>query len=190
VNVGIISADGFNDMGVAETKTGFAAAVEGVYLGMPSLYGNYHGIEGGIYLRTGPGEVAVTMGFPMTFLNIGRGQPGSIRIGNSFGVAWGNIHSYAYAKPRVALVVIPDKLDIEVLAIWAPVAVSSDYLRKTLYRASAWWRLGAPKASRFLEVYAESFTRELDASDADIQMKNLKHSNDSKGITVGVGMTF
>jgi hypothetical protein len=55
-------------------------AFEGVYLGLPSSYGNFHGIEFSAGVRCSPWDFWASSGTAISFLNVGRGGPGSDRV--------------------------------------------------------------------------------------------------------------
>ncbi len=195
--VGVLGGDTFDATGMATSSTGAVLAFEGVFLGMPSLYGNMHGIEGFASIRTGPTDVNVGFGFPVTFFNIGRGQPLSLRLGGSFGVGIGNQQAFGYIRGRGALVVIPDRLDLEASAQWTPPSASSafgdavgDFDTRTL-RAAAWYRYGKGSAGRFIEIYAEYFerTRTVTATAAN-PTPMVDRTDDVAGLGLGVGITL
>ena len=195
--VGVLGGDTFDATGMATSSTGAVLAFEGVFLGMPSLYGNMHGIEGFASIRTGPTDVNVGFGFPVTFFNIGRGQPLSLRLGGSFGVGIGNQQAFGYIRGRGAVVVIPDRLDLEASAQWTPSSASNafgdavgDFDTRTL-RATAWYRYGKGKAGRFIELYVEYFerTRIVSATVAN-PTPMVDRTDDVAGLGLGLGITL
>jgi hypothetical protein len=195
--VGVLSGDTFDATGMATSSTGAVLAFEGVFLGMPSLYGNMHGIEGFASIRTGPTDLNVGFGFPVTFLNIGHGQPLSLRLGGSFGVGIGNQQAFAYIRGRGALVVIPDRLDLEASAQWTPSSASNafgdavgDFDTRTL-RAAAWYRYGKGSAGRFIEVYVEYFERaRIVTATAANPTPMVDRTADVAGLGLGLGISL
>ena len=195
--VGVLSGDTFDATGMAISSTGAVLAIEGVFLGMPSLYGNMHGIEGFASIRTGPTDINVGFGFPVTFLNIGHGQPLSLRLGGSFGVGIGNQQAFAYIRGRGAVVVIPDRLDLEASVQWTPSSASSafgdtvgDFDTRTL-RAAAWYRYGKGSAGRFIEVYVEYFERtRIVIATAANPTPMVDRTDDVAGLGLGLGLSL
>jgi hypothetical protein len=59
-------------------------AFEGVYLGLPSSYGNFHCIEFSAGVRCSPWDFWASSGTAISFLNVGRGDPGSDRAYEAF----------------------------------------------------------------------------------------------------------
>lgn len=157
-------------------------AFEGVYLGLPSAYGHFHGIEVSTGLRSTPIDYWLQFGTAVSLFNLGRGGPGSLRVGGSFGAGFNLAHGYGYVRGRAALVILPAKLDAEVSATWTPNSASTGNYDEVLYRASVWFRPGAPGGSkRAYEVYVESLRRSDDAEDKEREFT---------GIGGGIGMTF
>ena len=131
---------------------------EGAWLGMPSSFGNFHGVEFGMGLRTSPWDLFMQLGTGVTFFNLGTGQPGSIRIGGGFGFGFNFAHGYGYARGRAAMVIIPTKVDVEASIQWTPTSASTNYFDEKQMRVSAWYRPG--KKDTAYEVYLEKITRE------------------------------
>lgn len=157
-------------------------AVEGVYLGIPSAYGHFHGIEFSTGLRSSPIDVWVQGGTAVSLFNIGRGGPGSLRVGGSFGAGFNLAHGYGYVKGRAAIVLIPAQLDGEVSAFWVPSSASTGNYDERIYRASVWYRPGGSGGSkRAYEVYGEMYHR---TDDTRVLEKEFT------GIGAGVGMTL
>lgn len=157
-------------------------AFEGVYLGLPSSYGHFHGIEVSTGLRSTPIDFWLQVGTAVSLFNLGRGGPGSIRVGGSFGAGVNLAHGYGYVRGRAALVILPAKLDAEVSASWTPNSASTSNYDELLYRASMWFRPGGTGGSRrAYEIYLESFSRTDDAADKEREFT---------GFGGGLGMTF
>ncbi len=157
-------------------------ALEGVYLGIPSSYGHFHGIEFSTGLRSTPIDFWLQGGTAISLFNIGRGGPGSLRIGGSFGAGFNLAHGYGYVKGRAAIVLIPAQLDGEVSAFWAPSSASTGNYDELIYRASVWYRpSGSGGSKRAYEVYGEMYKR---TDDSRVLEKEFT------GIGAGVGMTL
>ncbi|MBA3464644.1 MAG: hypothetical protein H0T46_32225 [Deltaproteobacteria bacterium] len=169
-------------MGEEKDVTQGQLAFEGVYLGLPSAYGHFHGIEFSTGIRTTPIDFWAQFGTAVSLFNIGRGGPGSLRIGGSFGAGFNLAHGYGYVRGRAAMVLIPAQLDIEASALWMPSSASTGNYDELLYRASVWYRPGGPGGSkRAYEVYGEMYQRTDDAAD---------QKREFVGIGAGVGMTL
>jgi hypothetical protein len=157
-------------------------AFEGVFLQLPSAYGHFHGIEFSTGLRSTPIDFWLQFGTAVSLFNIGRGGPGSLRVGGSFGAGFNLAHGYGYVRGRAAFVILPARLDAELSASWTPNSASTSNYDELLYRASVWYRPGGPGGSkRAYEVYVESFRRSDDAEDKEREFT---------GIGGGIGMTF
>lgn len=155
---------------------------EGVYLGLPSAYGHFHGIEFSTGLRSEPIDFWAQFGTAVSLFNLGRGGPGSLRVGGSFGAGFNLAHGYAYVKGRTAIVLIPARLDAEVSAMWTPPSASTSNYDEVLYRASVWYRPGAPgESKRAYEAYVEAFHRTDDSTDK---------KREFVGIGGGIGLTL
>ena len=111
-----------NDMatGALGDATIGSLTFEGAWLGLPSSFGNHHGIEFSTGIRTAPWDFWMSFGTAVTLLNVGHGGPGSFRIGGSFGCGFNFAHGFGYVKGRAAVVVVPRKLDLEVSSQWTP----------------------------------------------------------------------
>ena len=169
-------------MGEEKDVTQGQFALEGVYLGLPSAYGHFHGIEFSTGLRTSPIDFWAQFGTAVSLFNIGRGGPGSLRVGGSFGAGFNLSHGYGYVRGRAAIVLIPAQLDAEASAMWTPSSASTGNYDELLYRASVWYRPGGPGGSkRAYEVYGEMYHRTDDAAD---------QKREFVGIGAGVGMTL
>jgi hypothetical protein len=187
ISVGAFSGTGVNDMGVSSSATSFAVSMEASFLFLPSPYGNYHGLEAFTTLRTGTTDFNLGLGFPITLLNLGSGNAGTVRAGVSFGMVWGNIHSWLYVKPRVAVVVVPDKIDVEIASYYSPVEVSSNDIEMTNSRISAWYRYSSSsRNSKSVQFYLESFRR---AATPVVGM-TARPKDLTGGLGLGVGWTF
>lgn len=157
-------------------------ALEGVYLGIPSSYGHFHGIEFSTGLRSSPIDVWVQGGTAISLFNIGRGGPGSLRVGGSVGAGFNLAHGYGYARGRAAIVLIPAQLDGEVSAFWVPSSASTSNYDERIFRASIWYRpSGSGGSKRAYEVYGEMYHR---TDDTQVLEKEFT------GIGAGVGMTL
>lgn len=157
-------------------------ALEGVYLGIPSAYGHFHGIEFSTGLRSSPIDFWLQGGTAVSLFNIGRGGPGSLRVGGSFGAGFNLAHGYGYVKGRAAIVLIPAQLDGEVSAFWVPASASTGNYDELIYRASVWYRpSGSGGSKRAYEVYGEMYHR---TDESAVLEKEFT------GIGAGVGMTL
>ena len=157
-------------------------AFEGVYLGIPSAYGHFHGIEFSTGLRSTPIDFWAQFGTAISLFNLGRGGTGSLRVGGSFGAGFNLAHGYGYVRGRAAMVLIPTRVDAEASAMWTPASASTSNYEEVLYRASVWYRPGGPGGSqRAYEGYLEWFQRD----DATADKKR-----EFTGIGGGIGMTL
>ncbi|MBL9016182.1 MAG: hypothetical protein JNL83_18485 [Myxococcales bacterium] len=168
---------------MAETSATRAQfALEGVYLGIPSSYGHFHGIEFSTGMRTSPIDFWLHGGTAFSLFNIGRGGPGSLRLGGSFGAGFNLAHGYGYVRGRAAIVLIPAALDGEVSALWVPSSASTGNYEELTYRASIWYRpAGSGGSKRAYEVYGEMYHR---TDETAVLEKEFT------GIGAGVGMTL
>lgn len=171
--------DGMPGATLAST-TRFSLGVDGVFLAMPSSFGNFHGIEFSSGVRTSPFDFWLSGGTAVTLLNIGKGGPGSLRIGGGFGMGFNLAHGYGYVRGRAALVIVPMKLDVEVSAQWSPPAASTNNYDEQTMRASAWYR--PSKSQRAYEVFIETYHRIDDTAMTDKEFEN--------GVGGGVGLTL
>lgn len=164
-----------------ETKGVFVGSLglEGSLLALPSSYGNFHGIEFSTGLRSTPIDYWLQLGTSVTLFNLGRGGIGSIRVGGGFGAGFNLAHGYAYLRGRVAIVVVPAKVDIEINASWTPTSASTHNYDEQQYRVSAWYRPG--KSKRAFEVFVESLRRVDDSADEKRELE---------GVGGGIGMTL
>ncbi len=160
--------------------TMYSLAFEGVYLGLPSSYGNFHGIEFSAGVRTSPWDFWASFGTAISFLNVGRGGPGSFRLGGSFGAGFNLAHGYGYVRGRVAMVILPARLDAEVSASWTPTTASTQHYEEVISRASLWYR-PSRGSERAYEAFVESFSRQDDSSRDDREVS---------GLGAGLGMTL
>jgi hypothetical protein len=157
-------------------------AFEGVYLGLPSTFGHFHGIELSTGIRTEPIDLWMQFGTAVSLFNIGRGGPGSLRVGGSFGAGFNLAHGYGYVRGRAAIVIVPARLDAEVSATWTPSSASTSNFDELLYRASVWYRPGNPgRSKRAYEAYVEALHRTDDSRDLEREFV---------GIGGGIGMTL
>lgn len=163
------------DAGIGGSTMG-VLAFEAAYLEVPSSYGNFHGIEFSTGLRSTPIDFWMSFGTAATFFNIGRGQPGSLRVGGSFGAGFNFAHGFGYVRGRAALVVIPRTLDAELSVQWTPPAASTqNYLERT-ERISVWYRYG--RSRKAVEGYVERYKRQ-----DDLQVN--KREFDGYGVGIG-----
>ena len=161
-------APGFMDgtaTGTLEDKTVYALAWDVGYLGLPSSFGNFHGMEFSMGMRTAPFDFFMSFGTAVTFFNLGRGGIGSLRLGGSFGAGFDLSQGYGYVRGRAAMVVIPKKLDVEVSVQWSPPSASTNNYDTQTSRLSAWYRPG--KGKRAWEAYVEAFHRTDAMADTD-----------------------
>lgn len=139
-----------------ESVSGFFGEFQLSLLGLPSQYGNYHGIEmtGGLS-KLEKWDMWVTIGTPVTFLNIGKGDtPGSIRLGGSFGAGIGFRRAYAYLRARAAFT-INKKINVEASYRWDPASASIGITRdegteETRIRVSVFAVLGGKSWEGFV----------------------------------------
>ena len=185
------------DSGKTESAMGLNVTFEGGWLGAPSAYGNFHGIEYGMGLRLNPNDLWGSIGFPVTFLNIGRGAPGSFRLGGSFGTGIGLVQSYVYFRGRAAAVIVPNLIDVEASVQWTPVGASATWgsapgdFEDLNARASMWYRKGRSK--RAYEVYLEYFERDrrgFGALPEGAQPRQNERDGEVSGVGVGVGISL
>ncbi|MFT3694416.1 MAG: hypothetical protein QM831_14815 [Kofleriaceae bacterium] len=165
--------------GATRDVTIVSAQFDGVYLALPSAFGNFHGIEFSGGLRSEPIDLWAQLGTAVTLLNLGHGGPGSIRIGGGFGFGFNFAHAYGYVRARAALVVIPRKLDVEASAQWTPPSASTENYDERILRASLWYRPG--RSERAYEVFVESLRRDDAMADRDRELD---------AIGGGIGMTL
>ena len=163
------------DAGLGGATMG-VVAFEGAYLGLPSSYGNFHGVEFSTGLRSTPIDFWMSFGTAVTLFNIGRGQPGSLRLGGSFGAGFNLAHGFGYVRARAALVVIPRMLDAELSVQWTPPSASTQNFDERISRISVWYRYGTSRKA--IEGYVERYQR-LDAFQVD------KREFDGYGAGVG-----
>lgn len=160
--------------------TMYSLAFEGVYLGLPSSYGNFHGIEFSAGVRTSPWDLWASFGTAISFLNVGRGGPGSFRLGGSFGAGFNLAHGYGYVRGRVAMVLLPARLDAELSTSWSPPSASTQNYQELVSRASLWYR-PSRGSERAYEAFVESFSRQDDGARDDREVS---------GVGAGFGMTL
>jgi hypothetical protein len=168
--------------GATEPTTMASVAFEFAFLGIPSSFSNanFHGFEMSSGLRSGKTDFWLQMGTAFTVLNLGHGGPLTMRVGGSFGAGFNLAHGYGYLKARAAMVLLPDKLDIEVSTQWTPSSASTSNYEERDSRISAWYRYGA--SNNALEIYIQQLSR-VDAM-----------ANDDReiidGFGGGVGLSF
>ena len=172
-------ANGMTTPGATKGVTMGSLAFEAAYLGVPSSFGHFHGIEMSSGVRSGPWDFWLQGGTAVTLFNLGRGGPMSVRLGGGFGAGFDLAHGYAYVRGRAALVLVPDKLDAEASVTWTPPSASTDDYDQRTMRVSVWMRAG--KRSRAYEGYVESFHRLADGRDDDREVE---------GLGAGLGMSF
>lgn len=165
--------------GATRGVTVISGQFDGTYLGLPSAFGNFHGIDVSAGVRSEPIDLWLQLGTAVTLLNVGHGAPGSIRVGGGFGFGFNFAHAYGYVKARAAMVIIPRHLDVEANAQWTPPSASTENYDERLVRVSAWYRPGG--SERAYEVFVESLRREDALADRDRELD---------AIGAGVGMTL
>lgn len=165
--------------GATRGVTVISGQFDGTYLGLPSAFGNFHGIDVSAGVRSEPIDMWLQLGTAVTLLNIGHGAPGSLRIGGGFGFGFNFAHGYGYVKARAAIVIIPRRLDVEANVQWTPPSASTENFDERLVRVSAWYRPGG--SERAYEVFVESLRREDALADRDRELD---------AIGAGVGMTL
>lgn len=166
-------------------RTTGVLAFEAAFLGVPSSFAptNFHGIEVSSGLRLSKFDFWLSFGTAVTFLNLGHGGPGTLRLGGSFGAGFNLAHGYGYIRGRAAAVILPERLDVELSAQWTPPSAStSDYDEQT-WRISAWYR-PSEKSGRAAELYLETFSR----VDGDPMTTGDREIVDGAG--AGVGFSF
>lgn len=153
---------------------------EGAAYFLHSLAGNLGGMEGGIEigrdaLPRSPtygldGEslmMDLWLGFPITLLNLGKDEDAWLRIGLAPGIGFSFVQAYAYLKPRLAVRIVPDLVDLDVSWFWIPGAAmtqsdasKNDSLATSALRASVFVRVNRDVA---VEAFGEwrTVTREL-----------------------------
>ena len=146
--------------GMTKSTTMASLAFDAVWLGLPSSFGHFHGVEISTGVRTGPSDFWLSFGTAVSLLNIGDGGPLSLRLGGSFGLGFNLAHGYAYLRGRAAVVLIPGMLDAEVSVQWTPPSASTSDFDERTARLSVWYRRGTGQGA--FEVYVEQFHR-LDA---------------------------
>lgn len=165
--------------GETRAVTSGSLVFEGSFLPLPSSYGQFHGIEFSTGVRSAPFDLWGQFGTSVSLLNVGRGGPGSFRVGGGFGVGLSFAHAYAYVRGRLAFVVLPRKLDVEVGVFWVPRSASTSSYEERAYRAAAWYRPG--KSKRAFELFVETLSRFDDTGDFQREVD---------GVGGGIGMTL
>lgn len=166
--------------GATVDTTRFSLGFEATYLGLPSSFGHFHGLEVSTGVRGGgPWDFWLQGGTAVTLLNLGRGGPGSLRLGGGFGAGFDLAHGYAYVRARAALVVVPEKVDAEASVTWTPPSASTGDYDQQAARVSVWLRPG--KGKRAYEGYLETFRRVDDGADREREVE---------GVGGGVGVSF
>ena len=167
------------------SRTTAAIAFDAGFLGLPSSFAptNFHGIEFSTGIRLSKFDFWMSFGTAVTFLNLGHGGPGTLRIGGSFGAGFNLAHGYGYVRGRGALVILPEKLDVELSAQWTPPSASTSNYDEQEWRVSAWYRLD-DKRRRAVEVYVEKFSR-VDADPMVMDARELEG-----GVGGGLGISF
>lgn len=165
--------------GATRDVTQMSLAFEAAYLGVPSSFGHFHGLEMSTGVRTGPWDFWLQGGTAVTLFNLGHGGPGSLRVGGGFGAGFDLAHGFAYVRGRAALVVVPDKLDAEASVTWTPPSASTGDYDQRSARLSVWLRAG--RGGRAYEGYLEAFHRLDDGAEREREVE---------GIGGGVGLSF
>lgn len=166
--------------GATRDATMVSLGFDGAFLGLPSSFGHFHGIEVSTGVRGAPFDWWLSAGTAVTLFNLGEGGPLSLRVGGGFGGGFNFAHGFGYVRGRAALVVIPETVDAEVSAVWIPPSASTGGFEERTLRVSAWWRAN-PRKARAFEAYVEAVRR----SDA-----TRDHGREVDGIGGGVGMTL
>jgi hypothetical protein len=168
--------------GISEDSTMMSIAFDVAFLGLPSSFSNanFHGFEMSTGLRSGKTDFWFQFGTAVTALNLGHGGPLTMRIGGSFGAGFNLAHGYAYLRGRAAVVVLPNKLDVEVSTQWTPTSASTSKYEERDSRISAWYRYGAKNNA--LEVFVQRFSRVDAMADDDREIID--------GFGGGVGLSF
>lgn len=169
-------------------------AFEGVYLAVPSSFAptNFHGIELSTGLRSSKFDFWLSFGTAVTLLNVGSGGVGTFRIGGSFGAGFDLAHGYGYVKGRAAMIILPERLDVEASAQWTPVSASTDNYDVQAYRISAWYRMSA-KSKRAIELYVEKYTRKNVLRPDAMDPMAAQFVDDREildGVGFGLGLSF
>lgn len=165
--------------GATKDVTQASLAFEGTFLGLPSSYGHFHGMELSTGIRTGPWDFWLQTGTALTLFNVGHGGPLSLRVGGGFGFGFDLAHGYGYVRGRAALVLVPEKVDAEASVSWTPSSASTGSYDQRAARVSVWLRPG--KGGRAYEGYVEAFRRVDDAEDT---------AREVDGLGGGIGLSF
>ncbi len=168
-----VSIGGYYETGERHNLEGsvFSFQMRGAALYRQTWSGGLAGLEGGMDLGFGeylaPGTEGdnsedlgfhfdMWMGFPFTVFQWGGGGPGSFRLGASPGFGWNLLHAYAYAKGRIAFVLDPDALDLDLSVQWSPMSTSFytdlEGLNMLTWRGSLFYTVGDDNA---LELFFE-----------------------------------
>jgi hypothetical protein len=188
---GQVATEQSPDVFTVEDKTAFMLEMDLGFLGLPSMYGNFHGIETFVGIVTAPFDLYWGFGLPITFLNLGRGGPGSLRLGGSFGIGLAYRHAFAYVRGRAAAVLVPEKIDVEASLRWIPDSADGMYsgdddFNDTNLRISAFYHPSGKKKGRSWEVFVQMWERER----RDDGAPSSSRSGEVKATVFGVGMTF
>jgi hypothetical protein len=160
-----------------QSKTIGSFSFDAIWLGLPSSFGNFHGMEISTGVRTEPWDFWLSFGTAFTVFNLGHGGPGSIRLGGSFGAGFNFAHGFGYVRGRAAMVLIPKRLDVEASWQWTPPSASTKHYDEQDMRVSAWYRPG--KAETAYEVYIEHFKRQD-------ELRSLEREFDGYGVGIGI----
>jgi len=177
-------ATGMETTTVGPNTTG-VLAFEAAFLGVPSSFAptNFHGIEVSTGIRLSKFDFWLSFGTAVTFLNLGHGGPGTLRLGGSFGAGFNLAHGYGYVRGRAAAVILPERLDVELSAQWTPPSASTSDYDEQNYRLSAWYRINE-RSNNAAELYIETFSR----VDRDAMTTGDREIVD--GVGAGVGFSF
>ncbi|HVV88169.1 MAG TPA: hypothetical protein VHE35_34245 [Kofleriaceae bacterium] len=165
--------------GATKDVTMLSLGFEATYLGLPSSFGHFHGLEMASGIRTGPWDFWLQGGTAVTLFNLGHGGPFSLRLGGGFGAGFDFAHAYGYVRGRAALVLVPEKVDAEASVTWSPPSAGTGNYDLRSTRVSVWVRTG--RRARAVEGYVEAFHRLDDAADK---------AREIDGMGGGVGMSF
>lgn len=166
--------------GATKDVTQLSVGFEATYLGLPSSFGHFHGLEIATGVRTGPWDFWFQAGTALTLFNVGHGGPLSLRVGGGFGAGFDLAHGFAYVRGRAAVVVVPEKIDAEASLTWTPSSASTGNYDQQSARLSVWVRPSA-KRGRAYEGYVEAFHRLDDAADREREVE---------GLGGGIGVSF
>lgn len=125
----------------------FAGRLDLAAFAKETLYGNRAGYEmslelgyerygeesetGSTDLTQGPLIFDLSVGFPLTLLELGDGGPGSIRLSVAPGFGMSVQEAYGYLRGRLATVILPETLTVDVSARYTPIDASHAWAEDT-----------------------------------------------------------